>query len=101
MKEHRLHWRIAYSLDEFYYVIASSNVPKNTLVETWANLSGGYSEKNGMASILSRSPNAKIDGLDPHVFVKDGNAQSAMDKMIKKLDEVNAPHPHLEPIVKL
>lgn len=100
MSEQRLHWRIAYSLSEFYYVIASSNVEKNSMVESWAAQDGGYSKKNGMASILTRSPNAKYEGLPPHVFVKDGDALQAMNKMIKLLDKINKKE-HLEPIVKL
>jgi hypothetical protein len=89
MAEKRLHWRIAYSLSEFYYVIASSDVPKNDLVESWADLAGGYTTTNGMASILSRSPNARYEGLVPHLFIRGGNAHEAMEKMIKKLDEIN------------
>ena len=94
MAEKRLHWRIAYSLSEFYYVIASSDVPKNDLIESWANSVGGYTIPNGMASILSRSPNAKFEGLVPHLFVRGGNAHEAMGKMIKMLDEINGNRPH-------
>lgn len=89
MAEKRLHWRIAYSLSEFYYVIASSNVPRNDLVVSWANLAGGFTDQNGMASILSKSPNAKYVGLVPHLFIRNGNALEAMKKMIEMLDEIN------------
>lgn len=94
MAEVRLNWRIAYSLTEYYYVIASSNVPRNDLVESWSKKEGGYTERNGMASILTRSPNAKFEGLVPHLFIPNGNALEAMEKMIKKLDEINDGRQH-------
>ena len=100
MAERRLHWRIAYSLEEFYYVVASSNVPPNPLVLSWANLRGGYTAQNGMASILSKSPKAKVEGLIPHLFIPHGNALIAMKSMIDLLDKINGRH-HLNSIARL
>lgn len=99
MLNERLLWRIAYSLDEFYYVVATSNNPPNETVELWAASAGGYTEQNGIASILSKSPNAK-NVASSYVFVRNGNAQSAMDEMIKKLDKLYGKS-CVKPIVKL
>ena len=95
----RLHWRIAYSLDVYYYVIATSNVPDNEYVHPIAMMAGGYDEVNGMASIFERSM-AAPGNLFPHLFVRGGNAEVAMQQMILRLDAAVG-RPHLEPIVKL
>jgi hypothetical protein len=95
----RLHWRIAYSLDVYYYVIATSNVPDNEYVHPIAIMAGGYNVKNGMASIFQQSPSAPRI-ISRHLFVPEGNAEVAMQKMILQLD-ATVGHPHLEPIIKL
>ena len=95
----RLHWRIAYSLEVFYYVIATSDVPDNEYVHPIAVMAGGYEKPNGMASIFQPSPAAPRN-IFPHLFDPGGNAETAMQKMIKQLDSVVG-RPHLEPIMEL
>ena len=99
MVQERLNWRIAFSLDEFYYVIATSNVPMNDLVVSWANRSGGYTPQNGLASILTKSEKAKGNCV-PHIFVPGGNAVDAMKKMIEQLEKIYG-RPCIKPIIKL
>lgn len=99
MPNDRLNWRIAFSLEEVYYVVASSNVPQNDLVNSWAILDHGYTERNGMASILTRSEKARRDCV-PHIFVSNGTALEAMNKMIAQLEKIYG-RPCIKPIVKL
>ena len=100
MSRNRLNWRIAFSLEDVYYVVASSNVPRNDLVESWARQGGGkFTEKNGLASILTRSEKARSDCV-PHVFDPDGDSLSAMKKMIAQLEKIYG-RPCIKPIVKL
>lgn len=95
----RLHWRVAYSLDEYYYIIASSNVPNNAMVQGVAAMNGGFNPINGMASILQKSP-AAPGNFFPHIFVGGGNAETAMKAMIARIDQAIG-RQHLEPIIKL
>lgn len=94
----RLHWRVAYSLDVYYHIIASTNVPNNSMVQSVAAMNGGFNPANGMASILQSSP-AAPHNFFPHIFVPGGNALAAMNAMIAVIDQAVGHH-HLEPIIK-
>lgn len=96
----RLHWRVAYSIDVYYHIIASTNVPDNPMVRSVAAMNGGFNGINGMASILQSSP-AAPHNFFPHIFVSGpgANALTAMNAMIAIIDQAVGHH-HLEPIIK-
>ena len=117
MPTDQMHWRVAYSLNRAYHIIAGSNIFTNNNILLKINSSRCIRFKrendqvihftgkfqnlnaiNGLAIIFGFSPNDKIDFL--HVYVDQGNATDAVNKMISLLDKKNFPLKHIEPITK-
>ena len=112
------HWRIAYPGNRVYHVIASSNINVSTSIlmklnsqqcKRFKKLDAGggvvgmgklqrIENPNGLATIFGFPSDEKMSFM--HVFVKNGNAMDAMNKMVELLDEKNSPQKHLTPIVK-
>ena len=112
-----MHWRVAYSLNRAYHIIASSNIFINNNILHKINSSQCIRYKrendqiihftgkfqnlnvlNGLATIFGFPSNDKIDFL--HVYVDQGNATDAINIMINLLDKKNYPLKHIEPITK-
>ena len=78
-----------------YHLLASTDCEKGDGVD--GDVRGGeYTPRNGVASVVSCSDNAKkLDKYDQNLFMPHGTARRAAEQLIERLNKLNKAEPLL------
>ena len=86
-------FRVEYSSGAVYHLLASTDCDNCDGFDDYFR-GIEYTPRNGVASLVSSSENAKtLDKYDQNVFVPHGTARRAAEQLIERLNKLNKAEP--------